>query len=318
MWLPRLSARCHAMLCVVGFLVVVSPHASATITVLFDEDFERLGETLTQWENVRASLQSSSDSFTGLISARIEGPGLITQRQHPRIPGWRYRIVESPADGTEARWFMWAWKKTEGSDGMMIQFTDDGRWGDTGPELVDPPAPGTRRYIAGENQTSWSGVQVAEHAPFDEWIVVVRDLWADFGEFTLTGIAFTPFDGVGLYDTVYLAHTKGELASIVAGDTPITVIEEPVSSHWFPEGTTEILLSTSSYNSSGGHWHWRLNKPFPKSGVAGGTMAPDGNSATIAGLADRQTYAVYVVPVDADHQIIGPQDSATFYIAGSP
>jgi len=302
----------------VGLLVVVSPYASGAITVLFDEDFERLSETLTRVENVRTSLQSSSDAFTGRTSARLEGSRLIAQRFSRRIPGWRYRIVQNPADETEARWLIWAWKKTKGSDGMMIQFADDGRWGRVGRATEPPPAQGTLRYIAGVNPTGWTAIQVDEHAPFDEWVVVTRDLWADFGEFTITGIAFTPFDGVGLFDTVYLAHTERELARIVVGESPRTLIEDPPSNHWYPEGTTEILLSTSSYNNPGGHWHWRLNAPFPKSGVAGGTMAPDGNSATITGLADRQTYAVYVVPVDADHQIIGPQDSATFYIAGSP
>ena len=41
-----------------------------------------------------------------------------------------------------------------------------------------------------------------------EFTVVTRDLFADFGEFTLTGIALTPVDGeFGLFDHIYLGTT---------------------------------------------------------------------------------------------------------------
>jgi hypothetical protein len=42
--------------------------------------------------------------------------------------------------------------------------------------------------------------------------VVTRDLFADFGAFTLTGIAFTPGPGeYALFDHVYLARTADDL-----------------------------------------------------------------------------------------------------------
>ncbi len=40
------------------------------------------------------------------------------------------------------------------------------------------------------------------------WSVITRDLYADFGEFTLTGLALAPVDGdFALFDHIYLrAH----------------------------------------------------------------------------------------------------------------
>jgi hypothetical protein len=48
-----------------------------------------------------------------------------------------------------------------------------------------------------------------------KWTVVTRDLFADFGAFTLTGIAFTPGDGTaGLFDHMYLGRTVQHLDTI--------------------------------------------------------------------------------------------------------
>src|SRR5205823_4825695 len=44
------------------------------------------------------------------------------------------------------------------------------------------------------------------------WEVVTRDLFKDFGAFTVSGIAFTPMDGTaGYFDHVYLARTAEDL-----------------------------------------------------------------------------------------------------------
>jgi hypothetical protein len=82
----------------------------------------------------------------------------------------------------------------------MVQFPDNAAWGAVTTPCVEPPAPGTRRYIAGENVTGWTGICVSQDVPA-QWTVVARDLFADFGEFTMTGMALTPFtdDGNGDY-----------------------------------------------------------------------------------------------------------------------
>ena len=46
-------------------------------------------------------------------------------------------------------------------------------------------------------------------------MVVTRDLFADFGEFTLTGLALSPLDGQpALYDHLYLGKSAAELDAV--------------------------------------------------------------------------------------------------------
>ena len=46
-------------------------------------------------------------------------------------------------------------------------------------------------------------VGLAPHPPGD-WTVVSRDLWKDFGDFTLTGIAPTAINGPAMFDKIEL------------------------------------------------------------------------------------------------------------------
>jgi putative heme-binding domain-containing protein len=128
------------------------------------------------------------DKFSGAAALRVTPP----QRYSPRISGWEYRIREQPAAG-EFRYIRLAWK-TRGS-GAMIELADNGDW---------PPADSTlRRYYSGENTTNWKATKVSDRAP-TQWSVVTRDLWKDFGDFTLTGIAPTAMGGETLFDRIEL------------------------------------------------------------------------------------------------------------------
>lgn len=49
-------------------------------------------------------------------------------------------------------------------------------------------------------------MEVASSQP-EEWTVVTRDLWKDFGDFTLTGFAPTAMGGPALFDRVELLRT---------------------------------------------------------------------------------------------------------------
>jgi hypothetical protein len=42
------------------------------------------------------------------------------------------------------------------------------------------------------------------------WTVVTRDLWKDFGDFTLTGLAPTPMGGPALFDRIELLQWPEE------------------------------------------------------------------------------------------------------------
>src|SRR5262249_54810156 len=64
-----------------------------------------------------------------------------------------------------------------------------------------------RRYHAGRNTTGWQSVEISPSAP-REWTVVTRDLWQDFGDFTLTGIAPTAMGGDALFDQIELLQIR--------------------------------------------------------------------------------------------------------------
>ncbi len=132
------------------------------------------------------------DKFTGAAALRVTPP----QRYSPQIPGWEFRIRENPA-ADEFRYIRLAWK-TRGGAGVMIELAADGGW----------PAPGTplRRYYSGKNSTNWKATRVSERPP-TEWTVITRDLWKDFGNFTLTGIAPTAMGGEALFDRIELLRS---------------------------------------------------------------------------------------------------------------
>jgi len=134
----------------------------------------------------------TSDKHSGESSLRITPP----QRFSPRIKGWEFRIREQPAVG-EYRYIRFAWKSPQAS-GVMIELADNGQW---------PPADQPlRRYFAGRNLTNWQAVGIAPRPPAD-WTVMTRDLWQDFGDFTLTGIAPTAIAGPALFDRIELLRT---------------------------------------------------------------------------------------------------------------
>jgi putative heme-binding domain-containing protein len=134
----------------------------------------------------------TGDKHSGVAALRITPP----QKYSPRIAGWAFRIRENPRSG-EYRYLRLAWK-TAGAQGVMIELADNGRW-----PVANKP---TRRYYSGKNTTVWQATKVSDRAPA-EWTVIKRDLWKDFGNFTLTGIAPTAMGGPVLFDRVELLRT---------------------------------------------------------------------------------------------------------------
>ena len=157
--------------------------------VLFDDE-PAIVESL--WEGAGTATLTPADRHSGAASLKVTPP----QRYSASIPGWSYRVAEAPAPG-EYRYLRFAWK-SRAADGVMIELAADGGW----PSAEDP----RWRYYAGRNTTAWAAVQVATDAP-DQWTVVTRDLWQDFGSFTLTGIAPTAMGGEALFDRIELLRT---------------------------------------------------------------------------------------------------------------
>jgi putative membrane-bound dehydrogenase-like protein len=161
-----------------------------TNLILVDEDREII-EALNEGAGMAELI--GADKHSGQVSLRITPP----QRFSPRIKGWEFRIRENPGPG-EYRYLRFAWKSTD-AYGVMLELADDGRW---------PPAERPlRRYHAGRNTTGWQSVEISPSAP-REWTVVTRDLWGDFGDFALTGIAPTAMGGAALFDRIELLQIR--------------------------------------------------------------------------------------------------------------
>jgi putative membrane-bound dehydrogenase-like protein len=137
----------------------------------------------------------TSDRHSGSASLRVTP----LQRHSSRIPGWAFRIRENPGPG-EYRYLRLAWKAPDAA-GVMVELANNGAW----PSPRNP----ARRYYSGKNSTAWQATRVSEKRPI-EWTMITRDLWKDFGDLTLTGIAPTAMGGPAWFDRIELLRTAGE------------------------------------------------------------------------------------------------------------
>jgi len=137
------------------------------------------------------------DRFAGSAALKVT----TDQRFRTKMPGWGYKIREKPGKG-EFRYLRFAWKKQGGSN-IMLQLNANGSWG----PLQGRSGP-SYRYEAGpaDNPFHVAALKLDSRLPTD-WVVITRDLYADFGPFALSGIGFTPGPGeYGLFDHIYLAR----------------------------------------------------------------------------------------------------------------
>lgn len=140
----------------------------------------------------------STDKSSGEVALRMTP----LQRSSPLIRDWNFRIVETPkptqrGEPEQFRYLRFAWK-TLGGHGVMFELADSGNWPAADKQL--------RRYYSGKNSSNWSATQVSPDPP-EDWTTVTVDLWNDFGEFTLTGIAPTAMGGPALFDRIELLRT---------------------------------------------------------------------------------------------------------------
>ena len=128
------------------------------------------------------------------------------QKARASLPGLGVAIAEAPMPG-QYRFLRFAWKK-KGGAGVLLELANGGRFGVAGPKGTD------YRYVAGPDVRNTKAVRVADAAPA-EWTVVTRDLFADHGPLTLTGLSLTPMDGeFALFDHIYLARTEADFPPV--------------------------------------------------------------------------------------------------------
>lgn len=170
-------------------------YSRAAVVELFEDESRPFGAQLINGAPAEAASEHT-DCYSGIGCVRITG----TQRYAETIKGWNFPIAANPQPG-EYRYIRFAWKK-QGGNGIMVQFHDKytGIW--------------ERRYVAGQNTLGYAAISVAAKAP-EEWTVVTRDLFADFMQFTITGMALTPMGGSGgLFDHIYLGRTIEDLDKV--------------------------------------------------------------------------------------------------------
>lgn len=140
------------------------------------------------------------EKYSGTASVKVTPD----QRFNPALPGLNVKIREKPSPG-EYRYLRFAWKK-QGGQAICLQLNHDGQWGPAADK------PGKFRYHAGPSGEIYGGsVGVDANLPAD-FVVVTRDLFADFGEFTLSGLALSAVDGeYALFDHIYLGTTPDDL-----------------------------------------------------------------------------------------------------------
>jgi hypothetical protein len=173
-----------------------APKADGAVVELLDEGFDTLVPVLVNdggGENGTIA-REDRDVFAGVEAARVTP----MQKYRSRIPGWEFKIVETPKNAGEFRYLRFAWKKV-GGNGLMIQFHD-------------PVKTWAFRYHAGTNVYNWQpSLQVSAKAP-GEWELVTRDLFKDYGAFTISGFALSPLDGTfALFDHMLLGRTVEDL-----------------------------------------------------------------------------------------------------------
>ena len=180
------------------FTMVGQPRSLAAdsgVAALFEDGADALLKQLTNagGDTGGQGFADGSDVYSGTTSLRITD----YQRYSRNLEGWKYRICKEPHSG-EYRYLRFAWKKT-GGKGVMIQLHDERDW--------------NIRYVAGANIHGWDAKSVADTEPAN-WTVVTCDLFQDFGECTLTGMALTSFAGSAHFDHIYLGRSIDDLDRI--------------------------------------------------------------------------------------------------------
>ena len=113
----------------------------------------------------------------GNAALRVEALGGDFQRFNTNIKSLgNIEVKKNPGKG-EYRFITFAWKK-EGGKGIQLQLhATTNTWG--------------HRYHAGVNAQNWNpSIEVTPDLPKD-WQIHTRDLFEDWGEMTVTGLAFS-------------------------------------------------------------------------------------------------------------------------------
>jgi hypothetical protein len=141
--------------------------------------------------------------YTGAAALRVKPD----HGANPALPGMSFKIRQYPGPG-EYRYLRFVWRK-EGGKSVCLQLGHDGKFGPT------PGRRGSFRYHAGPGAECFGASEELDKNLPREFTVVTRDLFADFGEFTLTGLGLSAVDGSNaLFDHIYLARKQDDFTLV--------------------------------------------------------------------------------------------------------
>ncbi len=175
------------------------PTAEAPLAI-FDEN-EAFIAALSEGDGM-ASVDAV-ERYSGKIAVKVTP----NQKFNPQLPGLGVKIRENPGPG-EYRYLRFAWKK-KGGDTVVLQLNHDGQWGPGGSGREGAKF----RYHAGPSGEQYTAsLELSNKIPND-FEVVTRDLFADFGEFTLNGISLSPVNGsYAVFDHLYLGRSQEDFS----------------------------------------------------------------------------------------------------------
>jgi hypothetical protein len=159
------------------------------------EDQPEFIEKLTQ--GAGQALIDDKQKYSGKVSLQIKN----SQKSNEVIPDFAIKIRQNPAPG-EFRYLQFAWKKPQGN--IALSLSVDGKFRTSKDKI------GYRYQAGGGALYNGIAIRVDAIQP-QEFTVITRDLYADFGEFTITGLGFAAVEGPDAwFDHVYLGRTPAD------------------------------------------------------------------------------------------------------------
>jgi hypothetical protein len=180
-----------------------APKANDGRLVVFEDDQSFVASFKAPRDRVAFD---TGDKFTGGASLRVKGAAA----ENPQIPKLSAAIREHPTTG-QFRYLRFAWKK-RGGGSAVVQLASGGEWS---AKPSGAAAPREMIYLGGAGDSPPGAINVQATMP-DDWTVVTRDLYADFGAIDLTGFRFAAPTGELLIDHVQLARTLDEFERQIA------------------------------------------------------------------------------------------------------
>lgn len=223
-------SRLAALLLLLGIAMPIRADEKPRVVELFEDEAEAtVSQLINEGGEGGAAVRDDTERYSGGCSIRVTP----LQRYTSQLKGWSFPVVEKPGPG-QYRYIRFAWKKSGGA-GIMLQLC-----------AVNQPSGWEHRYVAGQQSVPWAALNIAPKAP-DKWEVVTRDLFKDFGTFTLTGIAFTPMDGTaGYYDHIYLGRSAEDLDSVTNAVLATKPVKAPATAEreklWNDLGSSDAFV----------------------------------------------------------------------------